>query len=429
MSTSTPKGTFDLLPLSGKEEPWKNIAYWHYVEELIRSLAREFSFSEIRTPIFEATELFLRGVGEETDIVGKEMYTFLDKGGRSLTLRPENTAAVMRAIIEKRLYETPSCRKLFYLGPMFRHERPQAGRYRQHHQFGAEAIGVKSARQDVEMIDMLWQLLSRLGLKNLRLLVNSVGDSASREKYKEALCDFLMPHKESLSPESQVRLVKNPLRILDTKSPAEQKLLKGAPHLQDYLSAETEEHFAEVKTLLEQFEIPFTVTPTLVRGLDYYEKTVFEVVSGELGAQNTVGAGGRYDGLIHRLGGPDLPAVGFATGLERLLQTVLLQGIALPEAEGPFLYLIPLGEEAARRLFLLAHELRIKRISVEVAKEEKKLKTHLQQAEALGARYVLILGEEEIGKGAAVLKEMKSRTEEPIPLSSIVNRIVTLHAV
>lgn len=429
MSTSTPKGTFDLLPSAQKDEPWKTIAYWQYAEELVRSLAREFSFSEIRTPIFEATELFTRSVGEETDIVGKEMYTFLDKGGRSLTLRPEGTAAVMRAVIEKRLYDIPACRKLFYIAPMFRHERPQAGRYRQHHQFGAEAIGSKSARQDVEMIDMLWQLLSRLGLKNLRLLINSVGDAPSRERYKEALCDFLSPHRESLSPESQTRLVKNPLRILDTKNLAEQQLLKGAPNILDFLGEEPKDHFAEVIALLEKLHIPFTITPTLVRGLDYYEKTVFEVVSGDLGAQNTVGAGGRYDGLIRLLGGPDLPAVGFATGLERLLQTVLLQGISLPEAKGPFLYLIPLGDEAASRLFLLAHELRSKGICVDVAKDEKKLKAHLQQADELNARYVLILGDEEIAKGVALLKEMKTRTEESLPLASIEAQIITLHTV
>lgn len=428
MPFSTPKGTFDLLPFFSKEEEqWKVISYWHYLEETIRELAREFSFEEIRTPIFESTELFARSVGEETDIVGKEMYTFEDKGGRSLTLRPEGTAAVMRSVIERRLYENPISHKLFYICPMFRHERPQAGRYRQHHQLGAEAIGSKSPRQDVEMIDMLWQLFSRLGLKNLQLIINSVGDSESREKYKHALCDYLSPHRDALSKESQNRLEKNPLRILDSKNPDDQKLIEKAPNILEFLSDETKEHFEEVQSLLTSLGISFSVVPTLVRGLDYYEKTVFEITSGELGAQNTVGAGGRYDSLVRLLGGPDLPAVGFATGLERILQTMLSQNAPLPKRTGPFLYLIPIGDKAMNYSFILAHQLREMHIPTDVMKEQKKIKAGLHFATEIDASYVAFLGDEELDNQEIVLKELQTRQEEKVVLSDFPTHIANLY--
>jgi histidyl-tRNA synthetase len=322
---------FDILPQEPQpEDGWRHSDHWQYIESVMRKCAADYGFKEIRTPIFERTELFVRGVGEGSDIVSKEMYTFLDKAERSMTLRPEGTASVIRAFVEKNLAQQPGLHKFFYIGPMFRYERPQAGRYRQHHQFGAEAIGIGKPEQDVEMIDMLYEIYHRLGLKNLSVMINSVGDEASRAPFRKALGDYLFPFLEDLSEDSKVRFSKNILRILDSKDARDQEILKNAPILEDYLSEASKEHFATVKALLFQMKIPYVVNPKLVRGLDYYNKTVFEVVSHELGAHNTIGGGGRYDGLTALFGGPDLPACGFATGLERLLQTMVGQKVSFP---------------------------------------------------------------------------------------------------
>jgi histidyl-tRNA synthetase len=397
------------------------------VEEIMRKTAHDYGFKEIRTPVFERTELFVRGFGEGSDIVSKEMYTFLDKAERSMSLRPEGTASVMRAFIEKRLYQFPGLHKFFYIGPMFRYERPQAGRYRQHHQFGAEAIGIAKPHQDAEMIDMLYSLYRRLGLKDLTVMINSVGDEATRAPYRKALCDYLQPHAEELSPDSRVRLNKNPLRILDSKDLKDQKLLEGAPSILDFLSEEAKDHFQVVQKLLSELNISYVVNPKLVRGLDYYNKTVFEITYGDLGAQNTIGAGGRYDGLIASLEGPDLPAVGWATGIERLLQTMNKQNFSFPKPPHPFIFLIALGEDGFHFCFSFLHQLREHGIPASMDLAQKKLQQSLQLANSEKADFCLVIGDEELQSQKVKLKNMATRETLEIPLSELLSKIQELY--
>ncbi len=344
MKYAIPPGVFDIIPVDN-QEMWKSSYLWAYVEQMIRKTAHNYGYQEVRTPLFERTELFQRSAGNTSDIVSKEMYTFEDKGGRSLSLRPEGTAPVMRAFIEHRLDQKRSIQKLFYISPMFRYERAQAGRYRQHHQFGAEVIGNASAEQDAELIDFLYTLYRRLGLKNLTLFINSIGDCTSRQIFRQALKDYLTPYAASLSPESQARLAINPLRILDSKNPQDHVIVAQAPSILDFLSNEAQAHFEELKSLLDLLNIPYQVNPLLVRGLDYYNKTVFEIVAGELGAQNSIGGGGRYDGLLPILGGPDLPSIGFGTGIERILQTMLHQNVWMPSIDHPILFLVAMEKK------------------------------------------------------------------------------------
>jgi len=420
MKYAIAKGVFDVLPKDPTQGgEWRLSHLWHHLEEQIHVLAKSYGYREIRTPIFERTELFVRGVGESSDIVTKEMYTFEDRAGRLMTLRPEGTAAIMRAYVEKRLDQQIGCQKLYYIGPMFRYERPQAGRYRQHHQFGVEAIGDASPEQDVEVIDLLCELYRRLGLNNLTVMLNSVGDENSRESFRAALRAFLQPHFEDLSEESKIRFEKNVLRILDSKDKNDQKLLEGAPSLHDFLSEEAKDHFERVQTLLKKLGIHFVVTPNLVRGLDYYTKTVFEVTSGELGAQNAIGAGGRYDGLTALLGGPDLPSIGFAAGLERILQTMLAQKVPMPQPPHPMLYLVPLGESAGDYGLELTYRLRHQDIAVEIDSHAKKVGKALEKAVSLGATYVLVLGDDELSSGEIKLKKMASREEIPLKLNEL----------
>lgn len=420
MQYAIPKGTFDILPCDPDPQgAWREVHLWQYVEKTIREVSRTYGFQEIRTPIFERTELFVRGVGEGSDIVSKEMYTFQDKGGRSLTLRPEGTASVMRAFLEKHLEQQAGSHKFFYIGPMFRYERPQAGRYRQHHQFGVEAIGNGSPESDVEVIDLLLELYRRLGLKNLTVFLNSVGDEETRAAFRSALLAFLEPKRAELSADSQARLEKNPLRILDSKDPKDQALLRGAPTILEMLKADEREHFQRVQDLLHQLGIPFIIRSGLVRGLDYYNRTVFEITSGELGAQNSVGGGGRYDGLLPSLGGPNLPAVGFGTGLERIIQTMLGQKVVVPEKPAPLLFFIPLGEEAKKSCFALLAQFRHQRIPVEMDFHVKRVSQSLHLANALRARYVLVLGEEELFSKQIKLKELQTRQEITLSLDQL----------
>lgn len=422
MKYTIPKGVFDILPeVPKKEETWRTAHYWEYVESVIKKAAQDYGFREIRTPLFERTELFVRGVGESSDIVTKEMFTFEDKAQRSMTLRPEGTASVMRAFIEEHLYQLPGLHKYYYIGPMFRYERPQAGRYRQHHQFGAEAIGIASPLQDVEMIDLLCEVYRRLGLKNLTVFINSVGDESSRTKYKEALRGFLEPFFDQLSADSQVRFTKNALRILDSKDPGDQKILERAPSILDFLSPEAEDHFATVQKYLKQQGISFVVNPKLVRGLDYYQKTVFEITSGELGAQNTVGGGGRFDGLLATLDGPDLPCVGFATGLERLLQTMISQRVFLPELPHPFVFMIPIGQEALDTCFELLSQLRKLQIPAEIDLSQKKVGHAFALADHLHTTYALVIGDTELAEKQAKLKTMETREEQMISFKDLIS--------
>lgn len=428
MEYTIPKGVFDILP----EEPeavdkWRNSSHWLFVEDVFRKCAAEYGYKEIRTPLFERTELFVRGVGESSDIVTKEMYTFLDKAERSMTLRPEGTASVMRAFVEKRLDQQPHLHKFYYIGPMFRYERPQAGRYRQHHQFGAEAIGIGKPEQDVEMIDFLCEFYRRLGIKNLTVLLNSVGDEMTREPYKKALMAYLQPHFDQLSDDSKVRFTKNVLRILDSKDKNDQKILEKAPSILDFLSEEAKSHFESVKALLAKIGLSYQVNPKLVRGLDYYSKTVFEIVSSELGAQNTIGAGGRYDGLMKTLGGPHLPSVGFATGIERILQTMVGQNFSFPKPSHPQLFLIPLGETSLEYCFDLLCKLRHEGIAADMDLSGKKVQHGLQLANAEGADYSVVIGDRELETREVELKHMASRQTQKINLSELVKTLKKKH--
>lgn len=421
MTYTIPKGVFDILPYEEKEEnQWREAHRYEYLIKVLKDLAKTYGFEEISTPIFENTELFLRSIGTDTDIVAKEMYTFDDKGERSMTLRPEGTAPVMRAFIEKQMAQFSYCNKLFYTGPMFRYERQQAGRYRQFYQFGAEIVGLPSAQLDVEIIDFLYTLFQRLGLSELTIHINSIGNRECRANYREALLEYLHPFKDKLSEDSQRRLEKNPLRILDSKDPVDQTIVANAPLLKDYLEEDSREHFQEVQKWLKILKIPFIVSEKLVRGLDYYNRTVFEVVSGNLGAQNTIAAGGRYDYLLKDLGGPDLPAVGFAVGLERILQTMMAQKCSFPHKSVPLLLIIPLGEPAHQVCFQLLKELSLHHIPAEVDYSNKKLKNVLRYGDKKGIPYVLIIGEEELEKQKLTLKHMASSKEEEVALDQLI---------
>lgn len=420
-----PPGVFDILPKSEKE--WQNSLLWNFVETVIRQTAKDFGFKEIRTPIFERTELFTRSVGETSDIVTKEMYTFQDKGDRSMTLRPEGTASVMRSFIENNLHMISPVTKLFYIGPMFRYERAQAGRYRQHHQFGVEAIGNNSPLQDAELIAMLYTLYNRLGIKNLSVYINSIGNPETRKRFKTALKDYYKEYFQNLSTDSKIRFEKNPLRILDSKDAKDIEINKNAPSVLDYLDTDCSEHFKSVQTMLTSLKIPFTLNNKLVRGLDYYNKTVFEITAGELGAQNSVGAGGRYDGLLKSLGGPDLPTIGFGTGIERIIQTMLGQEVTYPKTDGPSLFIIPLGDEAKAKSFILLQNLRQEGISAEMDYSGKKLGKAMQYANAISAKYVAVIGENELKTGIFELKEMESGIAFKLPITSL-SRILKIEA-
>lgn len=406
------RGFKDLLP--------GEIEKWQYVEAEARRVFGLFGFSELRIPILERTELFARSIGEATDIVGKEMYTFLDRDGDSLTLRPEATASMMRAHLEHGLYIKEPVAKYYFIGPMFRYERPQKGRFRQFHQIDAEIFGVHDARADAEILVMLMRYLGSLGIEKLNLQINSLGCATCRLPYKEEIKNFLRSKRESLCEDCQRRLLTNPLRIFDCKQEACQDLLTEAPVVLDYLCPDCREHFERVKMLLRDLHLPYSLNPRMVRGLDYYTRTAFEVVAGELGAQNAVTGGGRYDGLAEELGGPPIPGIGFAIGVERLVSL-------LAEKEGlfkhPEVFLATLGEKAQRRGFSLAQELRDAGVWVEFDYRGKSLKSQMRKADRMGSSQVIILGEEELEKNRAILRDMATKSQEEVPLEKIVGRI------
>lgn len=413
-----PPGVFDIVPHSS-QEPWRSSHLWHYVEHTMREMARHYGYQEIRTPIFERVELFERSAGETSDIVSKEMYVFEDKGERKMALRPEGTAPVMRAFVENQLANEGLFHKLYYIGPMFRYDRPQAGRYRQHHQFGVEVLGSSAPEQDAEVIDLAYSLYTRLGLKNLKIYLNSLGDSADRKAYRDALQEHLRPYFDTLSADSKARFEANPLRILDSKDPQDKAAVAAAPSLLAFLSPEAKAHFEKVKDCLDALKIPYEVNPGLVRGLDYYNRTVFEVVAGELGAQNSIGGGGRYDGLLKELDGPDLPSIGFGTGIERIIQTLIKQEATIPGKYKPLLYIIALGEDAQRYSFKLTHDLRQEGIDVFTDYSSRKLGKHMQHANHIGAQFVVVMGEDELKNKAVELKSMTTGLSTKIPLSSL----------
>jgi histidyl-tRNA synthetase len=403
---AAPRGTNDIYPPES--------AAWNALEANARDIAHRFGYGEIRTPMFEATELFVRGVGETTDIVEKEMYTFEDKGGRSLTLRPEWTAPVVRAMLEHNLLASGS-QRLFYIGPFFRYERPQAGRFRQANQFGIECFGFAGAEADVEVIALAYELLRAYDLPGVTLNVNSIGDACCRPAYREALLAYFRPHAAELSADSQRRLERNPLRILDSKEPEDRALVEGAPTFIDLLCANCAAHFAAVCTLLESANIPFTVQPRLVRGFDYYTRTVFEFVSDALGSQSAVCGGGRYDDLVHSLGGPPTPAVGFGLGIERFLMVLDAIGNR-PLAEPDGIAVIALGASAREHAVPLVAALR--RISedvpVTIDYADAKLAAHLKRAERTAARAAVILGDDELARQEAVVKDLSARAQDTI---------------
>ena len=404
------KGTRDLLP--------PDTAVWNRVERIAREVFRAYHYEEIRTPIFEETQLFARGVGAETDIVSKEMYTFEDRDGSSLTLRPENTASVIRAYIEHRLDQKPGLLKLYYMGPMFRRERPQKGRFRQFFQIGAEAIGSESPFVDAEVIEMVSELLTRCGLTGFHLVINSVGCSNCRPKFVAKLREALQPVAASLCQDCQRRTETNPLRVLDCKIPEDQPIIGTLPSILDHLCEVCAPHFQAVRNYLRDREIPYEIKPRLVRGLDYYMRTTFEVIHGNLGAQNSVLGGGRYDGLAEAIGSTvPAPGIGFSIGEDRLVMTV-----DQTQDEVLDIYMAPLGETALRHAGILARDLRRSGVSVEVAANAK-LKRAMELANKLAARYALILGDDEIAAGQYSLKNMATGEQHSVTRDELFQKI------
>jgi histidyl-tRNA synthetase len=404
---TAPRGTQDILP--------PDSADWFALESRIHALAARFGYGEIRTPMFESTELFVRGVGETTDIVEKEMYTFLDKGERSMTLRPEWTAPVMRAALEHNLF-AQGPQRLYYIGPIFRYERPQKGRYRQAHQFGIECTGYAGPEADFEVISLAWELVRGYGITDAELHLNTIGDEVCRPRYREALLAHFRPHVEELSADSQRRLERNPLRVLDSKDERDRALVASAPTFESVLCDACRAHFDALRAYLDAADIPYVVDPQIVRGLDYYTRTVFEITSRALGAQSTVCGGGRYDGLVRSLGGPDMPAVGFALGIERfLMMLAAARGVHEPERHG--IQAIALGAQARATLVPIVAMLRRDLgAAVYMDYEERKLLAHLKIADRNGARYAVILGSEELAAGELVLRDLEARTDGRIAL-------------
>jgi histidyl-tRNA synthetase len=404
-----PRGTQDFFPPVS--------AQWNALEARIHELALRYGYGEIRTPVFESTELFVRGVGDQTDIVEKEMYTLHDRGGRSLTLRPEWTAPVVRAALEHHLFEHGPLR-LYYVGSIFRYERPQRGRYRQSHQFGVECFGFPGPEADLEVVTLAWELVKGYGIEDASLQINSIGDAACRPAYRDALIAHFRPHLAALSEESRRRIERNPLRLLDSKDPADAPFVQSAPTFESFLCESCREHFEALKAYLELANVPFVVNPRIVRGLDYYGRTVFEITSGILGAQSSLCGGGRYDDLVKSLGGPDTPAVGFALGMERFLMMLAARGGAerLPRCG---LQVIALGTQAKTVLTPIAVELR-RRLDVPTYMDylDRKLLAQLKIADRNGARYALILGSEELVAGEAVLRDLESRSDRKVPFGS-----------
>lgn len=411
------KGVKDLLP---EETP-----RWRFIEDSARRWATRYGFHEIRIPIFEVTTLFARSIGASTDIVEKEMYTFQDRDGTSLTLRPEGTAGTVRAYIEHNRAAIPVPQKYFYTGPMFRHERPQAGRLRQFHQFGVESYGMADPRADVEVIALLWRILHDLGLPSLTLEINNLGQAADREAYRPLLVEYLKEYDAGLCGNCKHRIMANPLRVLDCKVPECRAITEPAPRLSESLSETARSYFAQVLAGLDLINIPYSLNHRLVRGLDYYNLTTFEVTATNLGAQNAVGAGGRYDGLVETLGGASTPAVGFAVGLERIV-------MLLPDSQKSLsphdrsVYVAGFGAQGSVAGVTALEELRLSGISAVSDFRSITLKAHLRQADRLGCRFTLILGDDEVTKGVALLRNMESKSQYDVLLSSLPNQIQPL---
>lgn len=422
MLTTKPRGINDILP----EEVWK----WQYIENRLRDLAGRFGFQELRMPIFEHTELFQRGIGDTSDVVEKEMYTFTDRGDRSLTLRPEGTAGVARAFVENKLYSGTLPGKYYYIGPMFRYDRPQAGRYRQFNQFGVETIGGHEPAIDSEVIAFAYEIFHGLGLENVLVHLNSVGCPTCRKAYRAVLQDFLRPSLGQLCDTCQNRFERNPMRILDCKSKHCHELIQGAPTITQYLCEDCQKHFEQVKAILDGMGIPFKIDQGLVRGLDYYTRTAFEITAGKEGSQSALCGGGRYDNLIEEIGGPALPGIGFALGMERLLLVLDQQGIPLPKPDLCDVFVAGLGENAEIITSTLCHQLRLAGLRVQRDFQGKGLKAQMKAADRYAAKIVLILGDEEINRQVLICRQMWNGEQTTIEIKDAASFVVnTLSAI
>lgn len=415
MLTKAPRGTRDILP--------DKVGNWLYLENLIRKLCGQFGYREIRTPIFEHTELFQRGIGETTDVVEKEMYTFTDRGNRSITLRPENTAAAVRSYLENKLYADTNLCKLFYIGSMFRYDRPQAGRYREFHQFGVEALGEANPAVDAEIISLAVQFLQDLGLKDIKLLLNSVGCPKCRPVYRQKLQEFFRPVIGEMCEDCQSRYDRNPMRLLDCKNEKCKKLAENAPAITDCLCDECNEHFHKVQDFLTAAGIEFELDPSLVRGLDYYTKTAFELKYIPLGAQSAVLGGGRYDGLIEECGGQPTPAVGFATGLERVLLALEMQNLLPETVYDTDVFIVALGDGVQAKAFEILTTLRKAGFKAAMDYAGRSMKAQMKQANKANAKIAVILGENELQSNSAVVKDMADSTQETVSLEALLDTL------
>ena len=411
MKFQRPKGTKDILP--------KDIGKWHYVEQTIMNVMRLYNFSEIRTPSFELTELFTRGVGSETDIVGKEMYTFEDKGGNSITLKPEMTAPVARAYVENGLQAESPLQKLYYISNMFRYERPQEGRFREHTQFGAEILGTDDFYSDIEIILLAKEVYNRCGINNFKVKINSIGKPAERKKYIELLKNYFSGHINELSDDSKRRFEKNPLRILDSKDKMDIEVVNQAPKILEHLETESRNRFDKVINGLDSAGVEFEIDFRLVRGLDYYTDTTFEFVSQDLGSQDAIGGGGRYDGLVETVGGKPTPGIGFGSGIERIIMVAERNNFKFPSITSLKIYLIALTDKAKELTSKLCYELRKNSISCDTDMLGKSLKAQMREANKLNSEYVYIIGESEIKNGKGILKKMSDGSQAEIPYGEL----------
>lgn len=412
MLTTRPRGTNDIIP--GEVEKWR------WVENQFYRVCAQYGYNEIRTPVFEHTELFQRGVGDTTDIVEKEMYTFMDRGGRSITLRPENTAPAVRAYLENKMYAGPQPVKLFYSGPMFRYDRPQAGRFRQFHQVGAEVFGSNDPAADSEVIAMTMDFYGRLGLKGLELHINSVGCPECRPQQRRELKKYFQPHLDTLCRNCRDRYEKNPLRILDCKEQRCAEAGEGAPSTLDCLCRDCADHFDQVKKNLDLLNIAYVIDRRLVRGLDYYTHTAFEIMAADIGAQSSIGGGGRYNGLIETCGGPPTPGVGYALGMERIILAMERQGVTIDTSSKPDVFVVTAGQEAADTAFRLLFDFRSAGLSADKDYLGRSLKAQMKYAGKTGTRFVVIIGEEELARGSALVRDMSAGNQETVVFEDII---------
>jgi len=415
MNLNAPRGTNDILPPLSLQ--------WQYIERVAREILSSYNYNEIRTPIFEYTELFQRGIGETTDVVEKEMYTFEDKSGRSITLRPEGTASVVRSFMENKIYGQAQPSKYYYIGPMFRYERPQAGRFRQFHQFGVEVFGSNDPALDAEVITLGINYLNELGLDNLKIFINSIGCPKCRSEYFKVLKEYLDKYKDDLCNDCTSRIDRNPMRVLDCKVESCSKVAKGAPSILEYLCDDCKEHFEQVKDYLNNIGLDYIVDSTMVRGLDYYTNTVFELKYTGLGAQDTVLAGGRYNGLAEEIGNKSIPGIGFAMGMERLLLTLEEESIDLPVGDDLDLYITTIGEKAKKAAFKYIYQLRNNGFRTEIDYLDRSVKSQMKAADRMNATYTIILGEDELNSGKATIKNMKTGEQQEVVLEKLIEKM------